>query len=126
MELLTRVLVRRDTEWLLADHLAGEDLQELKEVIFDILYLTCSEAAVPLATLQSCDHTRMSQVYLRNEPFVPKRRQFRARKVKPVRSHPAASPSSQPKSQAPQPLMASVSHCFKTARVFSLTAGQGC
>lgn len=40
VEMLTRVYVREDIEELLGDRLPGETLQELKEVMFNILYPT--------------------------------------------------------------------------------------
>lgn len=46
VEMLTRMMVRKDIEQLLGDRFAVESLQRMKEVVFDILYPTCSEMAV--------------------------------------------------------------------------------
>ena len=40
VEMLTRVLVRNDVEELLGDRLPSTTLQELKEVMFNIVYPT--------------------------------------------------------------------------------------
>lgn len=49
MEMMTKILVWKDVERLLGDRLAGDDLQELKEVLFDILHPTCSKMMVARA-----------------------------------------------------------------------------